>query len=185
MYGFPPSGFLTFPLFWAAPPSGSRPCSHGNPTEAEKSCVSCRFRCVFRCTCHYQCFFYTRHSADPIQAFFLHFFFVWRPPHPLHPHLLCTRKSEARTDSPGAFVCWSTAPNPKNHAVRRMTADTIGRIIARWPHPARKRHRRKKTGRQAEQGTDNSGTEIHFRFPAEPVHGLALVRNCSLRLENP
>ena len=28
--------------------------------------------------------------------------------------------------------------------------------------------RRKKTGRQAEQGTDNSGTEIHFRFPAGP-----------------
>ena len=126
-----------------------------------------------------------RNDADPIQAFFSALFFVWRPPHPLHPHLLCTRKSEARTDSPGAFVCWSTAPNPKNHAVRRMTADTIGRIIARWPHPARKRHRRKKTGRQAEQGTDNSGTEIHFRFPAGPVHGLALVRNCSLRLENP
>ena len=55
------------------------------------------------------------------RLFFLHFFFVWRPPHPLHPHLLCTRKSEARTDSPGAFVCWSTAPNPRNHAVRRMT----------------------------------------------------------------
>ena len=28
--------------------------------------------------------------------------------------------------------------------------------------------RRKKTGRQAEQGTDNSGTVIHFRFPAGP-----------------
>ena len=25
-----------------------------------------------------------------------------------------------------------------------------------------------RTGRPAEQGTDNSGTEIHFRFPAEP-----------------
>ena len=28
--------------------------------------------------------------------------------------------------------------------------------------------RHKKTGRPAEQGTDNSGTEIHFRLPAEP-----------------
>ena len=28
--------------------------------------------------------------------------------------------------------------------------------------------RHRKTGRPAEQGTDNSGTEIHFRLPAEP-----------------
>ena len=39
MYGSQPSGFLTFPLFWAAPPSGSRPSSHGNPAEVEKSCA--------------------------------------------------------------------------------------------------------------------------------------------------
>ena len=66
-----------------------------------------------------------RNDAEDIQAFFSALFFVWRPPHPLHPHLLCTRQSEAWTESLGAVVCWSTAPNPRNHAVRRMTGSPM------------------------------------------------------------